>query len=118
MNPWSFQKMTGDNNELGKKSRAGLALPGGYPMKESSALDHIAQFHGINNISHFPQLREPYRQRPSFGPPKQKKDRPRQLVPVSKKILAIIPMDFGVFDLSGYPSITVVRKREEKSGYD
>jgi hypothetical protein len=30
----------------------------------------------------------------------------------------MIPMDFGVFDLSVYPSITVVRKREEKSGYD
>jgi hypothetical protein len=27
-------------------------------------------------------------------------------------------MDFGVFDLSGYPFITVARKREEKSGYD
>jgi hypothetical protein len=26
-------------------------------------------------------------------------------------------MDFGVFDLSGYPFITVARKREEKSGY-
>ena len=30
----------------------------------------------------------------------------------------MIPMDFGVFDLSVYPFITVVRKREEKSGYD
>lgn len=30
----------------------------------------------------------------------------------------MIPMDFGVFDLSVYPFITVVRKREEKSAYD
>jgi len=27
-------------------------------------------------------------------------------------------MDFGVFDLSGYPFITVVRKRKEKSGHE
>ena len=27
-------------------------------------------------------------------------------------------MDFGVLDLSGYPFITVARKREEKNGYD
>lgn len=30
----------------------------------------------------------------------------------------MIPMDFGVFDLSVYSFITGVRKREEKSGYD
>ena len=30
----------------------------------------------------------------------------------------MIPMDFGVFDLSVYAFITGVRKREEKSGYD
>lgn len=30
----------------------------------------------------------------------------------------MIPMDFGVFDLSVYPFSTGVRKSEEKSGYD
>ena len=30
----------------------------------------------------------------------------------------MIPMDFGVFDLSVYPFITVLTKLEEKYGYD
>lgn len=30
----------------------------------------------------------------------------------------MIPMDFGVFDLSFYPFITGVRRMEEKSGYE
>jgi hypothetical protein len=34
--------MTGDKNYLGKKSRTGLALPGGYQMKEELAPDHEA----------------------------------------------------------------------------
>jgi hypothetical protein len=57
MNRWSFQKMTGDKNQLDKKSRAGLTLPGGHQIKEAWAFDHMAWFLGISRIPHFPHLR-------------------------------------------------------------
>jgi hypothetical protein len=79
-------------------------------MKEELALDHVAYFHGINNIPHFPRLRELDHQRLWFGPPKQKKDRPYQLVPLFKKILAVIPMDFGLLTYPGTPLSRVPRK--------
>jgi hypothetical protein len=77
--------MTGDKDQLGKKSRAGLALLGGYQIKKALAIDQVAWFPGMNNIPHLPHPREPDRQGPSLGPLKQKKDRPCQLVPVFKK---------------------------------
>lgn len=80
MNRGSFQKMTVD-----KKSRAGLTLPGGHQIKEAGALVHIVYFFGIGRIPHLPHRRSGACKAARGGPPRQKKDRPRQLVPFSKK---------------------------------